>query len=142
MQRGGEFDSCIEVDIIFGEGGCGDVVFGVLGVGVLGAGAAGVTGGGVCGLRNSSDVRAGLPRPDSLACDSGTSSDTPALGVSTLCDMSSDTDSPVVVSSDTDGPVRSNDAVAVVSGGAVDSVSGVKGAVSNIYMFSWPISVG
>lgn len=67
-----------------------------------------------------------------LACDSGTSNDTPALGVSTLCEISSDTESPVVVSNDTEGPVRSKDPVAVVSGCAVDSVSGVKGAASRI----------
>lgn len=67
-----------------------------------------------------------------LACDSGTSNETPALGVSTLCEMSRETERPVVVSSDTEGPVRSNEAVAVVSGWAVDSVSGVSGAASSM----------
>lgn len=46
--------------------------------------------------------------------------------------MSNDTERPVVVSRETEGPVRSNEAVAVVSGCAVDSVSGVKGAASKM----------
>lgn len=67
-----------------------------------------------------------------LACDSNTSIDRPALGVSPLCDISSETDNPVVVSSDTEGPVRSKDAVAVVSGWTVVSVSGVSNAASSM----------
>lgn len=66
MQRGGE--SCVDAGIL-GEGGKGATGFGVPGTGVLatdGAGANGVTGGGVWGVNNSSDVLAGLPKPDSL----------------------------------------------------------------------------
>lgn len=46
--------------------------------------------------------------------------------------MSRETESPVVVSSDTEGPVRSKEGVAVVSGCAVLSVSGVCGAASSM----------
>lgn len=65
MQSGGEFDSCgIST---FGEGGSG-AILGVLGTGVFVAGDGGaiMAGGGVCGVSSSSEVRAGLPSPDSL----------------------------------------------------------------------------
>lgn len=97
-----------------------------------------------CSLHNLTPVTE-QRRETHQGCDSGTSSETAALGVSTLCEMSSDTDRPVVVSSDTEAAVRSSEPVAVVSGCAVDSVSGVCGvcgAASRMYMCSCPMSAG
>lgn len=66
VHRGGEFDSCMPV-VALGDGGFG-VMLGVLGTGVLvgGVGVDVIAGGGVCGVSSSSEVRAGLPSPDSL----------------------------------------------------------------------------
>lgn len=65
VQSGGEWDSCGMST--FGEGGSG-AILGVVWTGVLVAGEEGVMmdGGGVCGVSSSSEVRAGLPSPDSL----------------------------------------------------------------------------
>jgi hypothetical protein len=64
VHSGGELESCV---VFLGDIGCG-VDFGVAGRGVLGGGVGtrGI-GGGVCGVSISSEVRAGLPRPDSLS---------------------------------------------------------------------------
>lgn len=71
-----------------------------------------------------------------LLCDSGTSNDTPALGVSILWDISNEIDCPVVVSNDI-GPAEDSEGPVLVV-----SVSGVNGAipVSRIKRHSWPMS--
>lgn len=75
VHSGGEKESCVTVDETFGDNG--GTFLGVDGTGTLFVGLEGAgeikegtvaedLGGGVCGVSNSSDVRAGLPKPDSL----------------------------------------------------------------------------
>lgn len=64
VHNGGELGSWVNTGTLEGDGG---IVFGVGGAEVLVAGAeTEYMGGGVCGVNWSSDVLAGLPKPDSL----------------------------------------------------------------------------
>lgn len=65
MQSGGEVESCVGAVVTLGVNGAPN--FGAVCTDSLGAWETGMEGGGVWGVSNSSEVLAGLPKPDSLS---------------------------------------------------------------------------